>query len=104
MKIIFHERCVNRKGARSLPAGWLVRLAGHAHASADIASVCAISQQIGFAGAPDGRRDGRVVDLPDGMPPERADTICREANAGRAVDVPGAAGACGHGARLPRAP
>ncbi len=81
-------------GAQSLPAGWLVRLAGHAHAGADIASVCALSQQIGFAGAPDGLVEGLVVDLPDGMPPERADAICREANAGRAVDVPGAAGAC----------
>ncbi|HTI01648.1 MAG TPA: glycosyltransferase [Acidisoma sp.] len=77
-------------GARTVPPGWLVRLAGHAHADADIASVCAMSQQVGFAGA----ARAHLTDLPDDMPPERADAICREANAGRTVDIPGTTGAC----------
>lgn len=63
--------------AESVPPGWLPRLAGHAHASTDIASVCAISQA-----------------LPDGMPADQADAISRVVNAGRAVDVPGAQGGC----------
>src|SRR5262249_3466739 len=62
--------------AQSLPPGWLVCLAGHAHTSTDIATVCAISQRIAFTGD----ADGHVVGLPDDMPVERADAICRNAN------------------------
>ncbi|HVY16946.1 MAG TPA: glycosyltransferase, partial [Rhodopila sp.] len=71
-------------GTPALPAGWLVRLAGHAHADPAIATVCAASQRIGWEG------EQRSIDLPPGQ----ADAISRQVNAGRAGDVPAIAGGC----------
>ncbi len=63
--------------AGPLPPGWLLRLAGHAHAGTGIGSVSAI---------------GRA--LSEGMTAAEADAICRAVNAGRAADAPGPEGGC----------
>ena len=73
-----------------VPAGWLARLAGHAHAGRRIASVSPFSNNATICGYPS---------LAGGMPAfglgtAVLDAACRAANAGRSVVVPTSVGFC----------
>ena len=73
-----------------VPPGWLSRLAGHAYAEARIASVSPFSNNATICGYPS--REGGPPAF--GLDVAALDTLCRTANAGRAVAVPTTVGFC----------
>jgi glycosyltransferase involved in cell wall biosynthesis len=67
-----------------VPAGWLRRLAAHAYAQPNIATVSPFCNAAGLCGYPDD--DGGPIVF--GETPERMDAVCRTANAGRSSEMP----------------
>ncbi len=73
-----------------VPAGWLARLAGHAYATARVASVSPFSNNATICGYP-----GITASRPAfGLGVTELDAACRAANAGRSVEVPTTVGFC----------
>jgi glycosyltransferase involved in cell wall biosynthesis len=73
--------------------GWLSRLAAHAYAQRNIATVSALSDTAAIQGGP----------LAAAVTPARIDEVCRTVNTGRSVDVPVTTNQCmyiRHAARL----
>jgi GT2 family glycosyltransferase/glycosyltransferase involved in cell wall biosynthesis len=73
-----------------VPAGWLARLAAHAHSAPRIASVSPFSNNATICSYPS-NAGGPV---PFGASLGRVDGICRTVNAARSVDVPTTVGFC----------
>ena len=77
-----HDVAVLRSDT-TVPAGWLGRLAAHAYAQPNIATVSPFSNNAGLCSDPDD--EGEPVEF--GETPERMDEICRTVNAGRSFDT-----------------
>jgi GT2 family glycosyltransferase len=73
-----------------VPAGWLDRLAGHAHASPWIGSVTPFSNNASICSYP--AITGRTIAFGRGL--AEVDAACRAVNGGRRVDLPTGVGFC----------
>jgi GT2 family glycosyltransferase/glycosyltransferase involved in cell wall biosynthesis len=73
-----------------VPPGWIARLAGHAYATARVASVSPFSNNGAICGYPhiEGRPPVFGLDVTD------LDAACQAANAGRSVELPTTVGFC----------
>ncbi len=78
------------RGDAVVPPGWVGRLAAHAYAARDIATVSALSNHLVFSGS----AEDHGIPVSAGQTAVQIDEVCCSVNAGRAAEVPTGVGGC----------